>query len=288
MTLRVEPSISSSDAGHLAGRFCFYSEPTETPPKALIVYLPPWAEEMNKSRRMAALQARALAQEGCLVLQLDPLGCGDSAGDFADAIWADWVDDFVGACTLVEQRFRSRWPLAPLPPLWLWALRAGCLLAADVAERWARPCHFLFWQPSPSGKAVLQQFLRLDSVAAVFGKSTGTSARERLGEGSRVLIAGYELTPVMADGLDSARLRPSAHAASVDWFEIAAQPDATPSPAVQKSLSAWTQAEVPLRHHIVCGPAFWQSTEIEVAPALLDATCAALREALALAPAVHP
>jgi pimeloyl-ACP methyl ester carboxylesterase len=43
----------------------------------------PFAEEMNKSRRMAALQSRALAAQGYAVLQIDLFGCGDSGGDFA-------------------------------------------------------------------------------------------------------------------------------------------------------------------------------------------------------------
>src|SRR3546814_14337350 len=52
-----------------------------------LVYLPPFAEEMNRSRRMAALQARALAALGIDVLLLDLFGTGDSAGDFRDARW---------------------------------------------------------------------------------------------------------------------------------------------------------------------------------------------------------
>ena len=40
-----------------------------------------WAEEMNKARRMAALQARLLAENGYAVLQIDLHGCGDSSGD---------------------------------------------------------------------------------------------------------------------------------------------------------------------------------------------------------------
>ena len=48
---------------------------------------------MNKARRMAALQSRALAAAGFAVLQIDLFGCGDSSGDFADASWAAWQQD---------------------------------------------------------------------------------------------------------------------------------------------------------------------------------------------------
>ncbi len=48
---------------------------------------------MNKSRRMAALQARAFAAMGFGVLQIDLFGCGDSSGDFSDARWDIWKQD---------------------------------------------------------------------------------------------------------------------------------------------------------------------------------------------------
>ena len=68
-----------------------------------MVYVHPFAEEMNKSRRMAALQARALADAGWAVLQIDLAGCGDSSGDFGDADWATWVADVRTAATWLRQ-----------------------------------------------------------------------------------------------------------------------------------------------------------------------------------------
>ena len=58
----------------------------------------PFAEEMNKSRRMVALQASALADAGYAVLQLDLDGCGDDSSGFADASWEGWCSDVVRAC----------------------------------------------------------------------------------------------------------------------------------------------------------------------------------------------
>ena len=62
-------------------------------PRGRLLYLHPFAEEMNKSRRMAALACRALAAAGFAVLQIDLRGCGDSSADFGDASWADWQAD---------------------------------------------------------------------------------------------------------------------------------------------------------------------------------------------------
>ena len=80
MAAHPEPFFLRVDAGALGQRFALYHAP-RLGIRGLVVHVHPFAEEMNKSRRMAALQARALAAEGFAVLQLDLLGCGDSAGD---------------------------------------------------------------------------------------------------------------------------------------------------------------------------------------------------------------
>jgi len=77
-------------------RFCLFHAPSGECRGAL-VYIHPFAEEMNRSRRMAALQARALAAQGIGVLLLDLHGCGDSAGDFGDASWDGWLRDIAAA-----------------------------------------------------------------------------------------------------------------------------------------------------------------------------------------------
>jgi alpha-beta hydrolase superfamily lysophospholipase len=53
-------------------RFCLFHQPDSlTAARGAVVYVHPFAEEMNKSRRMAALQAKALAAAGYAVLQID-------------------------------------------------------------------------------------------------------------------------------------------------------------------------------------------------------------------------
>src|SRR4051812_44835330 len=106
--------------------FCVLHSPTAgVKAKGALVYVHPFAEEMNKARRMAAMQARALADIGWYVLQPDLHGCGDSEGDFGDATWERWIEDVLHSAHWVQQRTG----IAP----GLWGLRAGCLLAAGVA-----------------------------------------------------------------------------------------------------------------------------------------------------------
>ncbi len=120
-------------------RFCLYHAPaasTTHKVKSALIYLHPFAEEMNKSRRVAAMQARLLAQHGYAVLQIDLHGCGDSSGDFGDATWQSWVQDVLEAHAWLRERCDA--------PLWLWGLRAGCLLATDAAKQLNSPTNFLF------------------------------------------------------------------------------------------------------------------------------------------------
>ena len=45
-----------------ARRFYLHLHPTDRAPRAGLVFVAPWAEEMNKSRRMVALAARAASE----------------------------------------------------------------------------------------------------------------------------------------------------------------------------------------------------------------------------------
>jgi len=226
---------------------------------------------MNKSRRMAALQARALAEAGCAVLQIDLLGCGDSSGDFDDASWEDWVQDVLLGIHWLQARFEA--------PLWLWGLRTGGLLAAAAAERLGKPCNLLLWAPVANGKTALQQFLRLKTAAEMLGgKARGAmdDLRSRLAAGEVLDIAGYRLSPALAHGLERAALRPVAGVQRMEWIELSTMPDGTPSPLADQSAAAWQASGCVSRASVVQGPAFWQTTEIETAPALLPATVAAI------------
>jgi len=268
-----------AQGGRQGQRLYIYHAPHGAEVRGALVYVHPFAEEMNKSRRMAALQSRALAQAGYAVLQVDLLGCGDSSGDFGDATWADWVADVVQAAHWLQQRH-------PAQALWLWGLRAGCLLAAEAARQISSPCNLLFWQPAPAGKVLLQQFLRLNAASDMLdGKAKGAmdALRAQLAAGEPVEIAGYRLSPALASGLERATLAPPPLASAACprravWLELSARDGATASPAVSAAAESWRQAGCEVTAELATGPAFWQTSEIEEAPALIDATLAALAE----------
>lgn len=240
----------------------------------LVVQVHAFAEEMNKSRRMAAIQARALAAAGLAVLQIDLLGCGDSDGDFGEATWSQWCNDVIAASQWLLKRHAHTSPRAPL---WLWGHRAGALIAVDAACVLDRDCNFLFWQPAIAGRSTLQQFLRLGTIgdwSKGEAPAATASLRGRLAAGEQVEIAGYALAPELALGLERARLTPSTRSGSVAWLEMSSRPDPELTPASIAAIAEWRQAGHVVRAQVVQGPPFWQTTEIEDAPALIAATVA--------------
>lgn len=262
-------------------RFCLYHPAHSATPSGLVLYIHPFAEEMNKSRRMAALQSRALAQAGFAVLQIDLHGCGDSSGDFGDATWQSWVDDVLQGCHWLNARHSGDAGLSDVP-LWLWGLRAGCLLAVDAARQLGAPCNFLFWQPPAAGKPLLQQFLRLKVAGDLMGgqaKGVMQALRQQLADGSAVEIAGYMVAPGLANGLEQATLAPPADVGGmqqVQWFELSTREDASLSPVSVQTIAQWQHAGFQVASSLVQGPAFWQTTEIEDAPELIRSTVSAL------------
>jgi exosortase A-associated hydrolase 2 len=265
-------------------RLCIFHAAQGAAVRGRVVYVHPFAEEMNKSRRMAALQARALAAAGFSVLQIDLHGCGDSSGDFGDASWDDWVNDVVQAVAWLSDRDEAH----AQAPLWLWGLRAGCLVAAQAAARLKGPSNFCFWQPTVSGRLILQQFLRLKLAADMLsGNSKGLmdEMKQAMARGESVEIAGYRLPSALAQGLERAELAVTMKAPAnqgiprLQWFELSTREETQLTPITQKCLSAWETAGFATHHQFVQGPSFWQTQEIEDAPMLIKATCAALGQA---------
>jgi exosortase A-associated hydrolase 2 len=253
-------------------RLCLHHSPQGSEVRGAVVYVHPFADEMNKSRRIAALQSRALARSGHAVLQIDLLGCGDSSGNFGDAAWADWVEDVITAARWMRERHSA--------PLWIWGLRAGCLLAADAAPCIGGGCHFLFWQPATSGKVLLQQFLRLRIASEMLDRKAGgrvEELRSQLAAGRSIEIAGYRIGAPLARGLEKASLEAPADAAQVVWLEVSTREEATLSPASVTVVQRWQDAGHAVTTQVVTGPAFWQTSEIEEVPALIEATMAAVR-----------
>jgi exosortase A-associated hydrolase 2 len=252
-------------------RFCLFY-PAHGPARGALLYLHPFGEEMNKARRMAALQCRPLAAQGYAVLQIDLHGCGDSAGEFADARWDSWLDDCARGCAWLHDKLGL--------PVTLWGLRLGALLALDHARSASSaPAALLLWQPVLNGAAFLTQTLRLRIASDMFSEGaekTGTKElRESLRGGTVLEVAGYAIHPALADSLDAldaaamAPLRCPVH-----WLEVVAAPERPMAPAGARVADAWRAAGAELQLALVACPPFWSTQEIAECPSLLTATSA--------------
>ncbi len=249
-------------------RFCIF-HPANGAPLGSVLYVHPFAEEMNKSRRMAALQARAFCRRGYNVLQIDLLGCGDSSGDFGDARWNAWNDDVALAADWLARHAEG--------PVHLWGLRLGALLALDHLRQAGRSfAGLLLWQPVISGAQFMTQFLRLrlgsEMLSGAAAGSGTEQLRAQLAAGRALEIAGYELTPQLASAierLDLAALPPEN--VPSHWFEVNAE--GKPSPGLRRAGQTWSSAGAEVELHAVRGEPFWSSVEPCECAELIGATC---------------
>jgi len=249
--------------------FTLYLAPSpDAPARGGLLFVPPFAEELNRSRHMIVRTARALAGAGWGVLLLDPFGTGDSAGEFHDARWDIWLSDIRhGAAHLGTLGHEN---------VGLWAMRTGCLLAADALAAGSQG-PLIFWQPVLKGKTFLNQFIRVALAATLTGGSD-TSARdirERLAAGQPVEIAGYTLHPDLAARLEEAAIPADmAWPAALHCLEVGAAA-CTLSLPLQKAVDAWNENGARVTATAVAGPQFWMLQEPEWADALVAATVAA-------------
>ena len=262
-----EPFFLATPAGQ---RFCVFHPPAG-PCAGAVLIAPPFGDEMNKSRRMIALQARRLAALGFGVLQIDLQGCGDSDGELRDVRWAGWQADLEAGAAWLSARLEA--------PLYLLGLRMGALLALDLARSRPGVSGIVLWQPLASGDAFITQLLRLKlagSMALADGAPapSTTALRAALAAGEMLEIGGYEITGALAGDLAALDLRALAPTIPVHWFDMVADAERPLPPAAARTIDAWRAEGVTLTAAAVAGPAFWSTQEISESGALLDATCA--------------
>jgi exosortase A-associated hydrolase 2 len=271
-TPRVEPFFFDAEPGT---RFSVYHAPNpQVEPRGAILYVHPFAEEMNKTRRLAALQARAFAALGFAVLQFDLFGCGDSCGDFYSGRWELWKSDLSIAAGWLAERTGG--------PLWLWGVRLGGLLALDCA-RDLQPSGIILWQPFSNGRNCINQFLRLRLAAQLQGTASGSARstaalRAQLAVHGHIEVGGYEIAIPLVKAIDACdavnlRLPPC----EVHWFANPSPAPARTTANVARLAAAWARDGVQVHFHPVEGPATWHPLEVIESTALLDATSAVFR-----------
>tara|TARA_R110002110_G_scaffold91264_1_gene237366 strand:+ start:16756 stop:17598 length:843 start_codon:yes stop_codon:yes gene_type:complete len=268
-----EPAFIQGERGPLFSLHCAPVAGIER--HECLVVVPSFSEEMNRCRYMTTMLAQALAPNGVGMLTVDPYGTGDSAGEFEDADWQQWVLDIRRAISYAKELGYHRVSLL--------AIRLGALLACEAMTALTDIHRLILWQPVVSGKSSLHQFLRI-KIAASIGRDeeAGSIAQfeEVLDRGQSIQVAGYDISPALYAGIQSAHLDGCAASVNcpVAWFTVLASEERkTPRPD-QKTMELWRSRGIDLEHHTVIGPAFWQAHERTLAPTLVEATAALILE----------
>ena len=245
-----------------------------------VLVVPPFGEEMNKSRRLMSETAERLCQSGATVFQPDLFGTGDSEGVFRDARVDLWIEDLDITC-------RHAATLGS-PVRAIVAVRLGCALAVAAKRRGVLPAvaASAWWQPVLDGKRFLTQFLRLRvSAAGIRGDAPATveSLLRRSADGETLEVAGYELSPSLLLGLEGLAIDsfPS-QIGDLHWFEIVREEGAalqlSTTRFIDRARAGGAGASVTLNS--VVGEPFWASTAIVRLPRLVEQTASALGAAL--------
>lgn len=238
-----------------------------------VLIVPPFAEEMNKSRRMMSLVAQALVERGVAVVIPDLYGTGDSEGDFEQADWDEWVTN------ICEVR---RWSDgAGFPTEGIVGIRLGCALGIDALKRDGSSVKAaVLWQPIVDGARALDQFLRLRVAATAMNgnaRESVTMLRDRLQGGEAIEVAGYRLSPRLAEQLSKVRLDESGLiGVRSHWMEVVSNMDAATPAATARAIESLRARGCEVEYRRTVGEPFWVTTEIATVPPLIDCAVDAL------------
>jgi exosortase A-associated hydrolase 2 len=268
-------TLEASYVDSVKGRILLSCRRPAGPIVGCVLVAPPFADEMNKSRRMLSEAARALAGQGIATVIPDLYGTGDAEGDFADASWETWLADLQHA---------SEWASRHLAPVTaLIAVRLGAELGVEAVVRGILPPmqRTVLWQPVFDSARFLTQFLRLRTAA----KLTQDDMRESVDElkqqllaGQSLEVAGYRLNSALARALSRSpsRAELSAKLGRVFWTDLHREVGSSVMPVARKLIDASLSAGIDLNALVIAGEPFWSSTEIACNRALIAATVEAL------------
>jgi len=265
----MKPLFLDSQAGQIF--VLHYS--SDKPNSTGIIFIPPFGEELNRSRHMISRQAQQLCDQGFDVLVVDLFGTGDSAGTYTDATWDIWKENIRTAISYLKDQGTT--------DIIFWAMRSGALLATDLLQDDTNCASgLLLWAPVTNGKNFIGQFLRVKLAGELTGKndnSPGLTTKDLMNElkqGKTLEIAGYDLTASMSNSLSALSLGKMALPADlkVHWLDVTLTPTTEPGPAVQKITSSWQETNNNIQAHSVQDIAFWTLQEPEWAENILAKT----------------
>ncbi len=221
-----------------------------------LLFIPPFAEEANKSRHMLSALGRTLAQNGIQTTILDLFGCGDSEGDIDQANLQIWYQDINTAIQHIQQRSTN---------ISIGGLRLGATIALNfLATSQLQIDKLLLWQPVLKGEQFMKQFIRLklaESIAISSAPTTSTTEIiAKLEDGNIQEIAGYPITKELFQNINALSCINQNIAPDTQLHLLEINPSATPSTPMVKAISSYKNLNS--NHHICQGSQFWSCQEI--------------------------
>lgn len=233
-----------------------------------IVVLPPFAEEMNKTRHLLSATMRGLAAAGHSCFMLDNYGTGDSEGDLDSATTAIWRDDLLALLNLIKA--------AGYQQVNFIAVRFGAIQLFDLLHQNTLPLtadNIVLWQPMFDVAKFWQQFARIKVAEAMAGgvKLSQAELEQQLLAGETVEIAGYPISQAFYQSLFELQstFPPQLAQCQLSWFETS-QLDAIALP-VQKKLEQLQHLTAVNFVQLKAEP-YWQTAELARADELIALT----------------
>ena len=243
-------------------------------PKAHIVFVPPFGEEMNRCRALVSEQARRFARSGYACTIIDLYGTGDSQGELRDASLQIWQRNIHLTLETLQREMSV--------PLILWGLRLGAFIALDFAAKSALAIDsLLLWQPVIAGERYVTQILR-QRVASLASKEgvpeTTTEIRKRLAQGESVEVSGYTIGGALMADIESLSL---AHLTAlcpgkIYWLENVSETGASLATGSLTAIEKLKSLQNDVVAHPFTGPQVWQLHKRDSLPELISITSSLL------------
>jgi len=226
-----------------------------------VLFIPPFGEENNNSRKMHSAIARNLANEGFSVFMIDLFGTGDSEGQFVDALWDDWLDNIK---LLFENHLKQQFIKTNIL-----ATRLGALMLAGLFENERLPINkCLLLQPILKGKTFAKQLMRTKIAAMAFKgeKCTQNDLQQDLEFQGLIEISGYQISKSMLDKIKSKSIN-DALLESKNIITINTKPQVEDLTLLEKQNSISNNNKL-----IAQSPPFWTMPEYKISEHLIKLT----------------
>ena len=234
-----------------------------------VIFVPPFAEEMNRSKRMYVLCARLLADAGIHSICFDFAGTGDSSGEWGEFNYAAWENNLVDVYRLA-QKFSSKISLV--------CLRDSALISLNlIKQSEIQIDRCVLWDPVDNGEALVRQLIRMKIAAAMAGdlkKITTQEVLDEIEQSGFLEVGGYHVSSVLLETIKSKKINDYIEAAltstDLHWMTTGKSSNNS-KPQLPVCLSKSNIDEhllARLNLHAVNDVKFWMQQEVTISPIL--------------------